>query len=118
LFVAQHLDDPKFAFAATGSEKIGDIEARVLDVNADGVQVRWLVDPKTGRILRATNRRTQVVDFAEWKLVEGLSLPFKHTFVGGVQKGATLEIHEIEINPSVDRKLFEKPAAKPAGETK
>lgn len=117
LFVAQHLDDPKFAFAAAGSEKIGDIEARVLDVNADGVQVRWLVDPKTGRILRATNRRTQVVDFAEWKLVEGLSLPFKHTFVGGVQKGATLEIHEIEINPSVDPKLFEKPAAKPAGET-
>ena len=118
LFVAQHADDPKFAFAATDSEKVGDIEARVLDVNADGVQVHWLVDPKTGRILRATDRRTQVVDFSEWKLVEGLSLPFKRTFVGGVQKGATMEIHEIEINPSVDPKLFEKPAAKPAGETK
>ena len=116
LFVAQHADDPKFAFAATGSEKIGDMEARVLDVNADGVQVRWLVDPKTGHILRVTDRRTRAIDFAEWKLVEGLSLPFKQTTREGAN-GATLEIHEIEINPSVDPKLFEKPAAKPAAET-
>ena len=115
LFIVQHADDPKFTFAAAGSGKVGDIEARVLDVNADGVQVRWFVDPKTGRILRAIVGRTDVVDFAEWKLVGGISLPFKQTFL---QVGQTLEYQEIEINPSVDPKLFEKPEAKPAGETK
>lgn len=118
--VAQHADDPKFAFSAGGSEKIGDVEAKILDVNADGAEVRWFVDPQSGRILRATWKSMgpagpgeMVVDYGDWKSVNGFTLPFKETRTRGGEKEATVEVQEVEFNPSVDPKLFEKPAAKP-----
>jgi hypothetical protein len=122
LVVAQHADDPKFAFSSGGTEKVGDIEAEVLDVNADGAQVRWFIDPQTGRILRAVWRTTgpegpgeQVVDYSDWKTVDGLSVPFKEVRSLAGQRQAAVEVKEVEINPAVDMKLFEKPAEKTTG---
>jgi outer membrane lipoprotein-sorting protein len=118
--VAQHADDPKYTFSAGGSEKIGEVEAKILDVNADGVEVRWFVDPQSGRILRATWKSMgpagpgdMVADFADWKPVAGLTLPFKVTRTRSGEREASVELKDVEINPSVDPKLFEKPAAKP-----
>jgi hypothetical protein len=119
-FVAQHADDPKFAFSAGASEKIGEVEATILDVNADGAEVRWFVDPQSGRILRAAYKSVgpagpgeMVVEYADWKSVAGFTLPFKLTTTRGGKKEASIEFKEVEFNPSVDPKLFEKPAAKP-----
>jgi len=118
IFVAQHVDDPKFIFAAGGTEKIGDVEAQILDINADGAQVRWYVDPQSGHILRTSAQTTgmggpgeQVVDYSEWKDVEGLSLPFKLKIKQSGNDAGSQDIHELQINPAVDPKLFEKPAA-------
>ncbi len=118
--VAQHADDPKFTFSAGASEKIGEVEAKILDVNADGAEVRWFVDPQSGRILRASWKSMgpagpgeTVVEYADWKSVAGFTLPFKETRTRGGEKEATVEVKEVEFNPSVDPKLFEKPAAKP-----
>jgi len=118
IFVAQHADDPKFIFAAGGTEKIGDVEAQILDINADGAQVRWYVDPQTGHILRTSAQTMgmggpgeQVVDYSEWKDVEGLSLPFKLKIKQSGNDAGSQDIHELQINPAVDPKLFEKPAA-------
>ena len=118
--VAQHADDPRFAFSAGASEKIGEVEARILDVNADGAEVRWFVDPPSGRILRAAWKSMgpagpgeTVVEYADWKSVAGFTLPFKETRTRDGAKEATVEVKEVEFNPSVDPKLFEKPAAKP-----
>ena len=36
---------PKFTFTANGSEKVGNVNAKILDVNADGTAMRWYVDP-------------------------------------------------------------------------
>jgi zinc protease len=121
-FVAQHADDPDFAFSSAGSEKIGDVETRILDVNADGTQVRWFVDPQSGRILRATSQSMgpggpgeRVVDYSDWKTVEGLSIPFKEVRTRGGQRESTVEVKEVEFNPSVDMKLFDKPAEETPG---
>jgi zinc protease len=118
IFVAQHADDPKFIFAAGGTEKIGDVEAQILDINADGAQVRWYVDPQSGHILRTSAQTTgmggpgeQVVDYSDWKDVEGLSLPFKLKIKHSGNDAGSQDIHELQINPAVDPKLFEKPAA-------
>jgi zinc protease len=120
LFVAQHGDDAKFAFSAGGSEKIGDVDAKILDVNADGVEVRWFVDPQSGRVLRATWKGMgpegpgeMAADFADWKPSAGITLPFKSTRTRDGEKAATVQVEELEFNPSVDSKLFEKPAPKP-----
>ncbi len=124
LIVARHADDPKFVFSGGGAEKIGDVETKILDVNADGVQVRWFVDPETGRIVRALSQVTgpegpgeQVVDYSGWKTVDGLSIPFREVRTRGGKRESSVEIKEIEINPVVDMKLFEKPAEKAPGDS-
>jgi len=118
IFVAQHAEDPKFIFAAGGSQKIGEVEAQILDVNADGAQVRWFVDPQTGHVLRTVAQAMgmggpaeQVIDFSEWKDVEGISVPFKLKITQGGKDAGSQDVKEFEINPAVDPKLFEKPAA-------
>ena len=55
LLLAQKADDPKLVVAAAGTEKIGDVEARILDVAYDGATVRWFLDPTTYRILRSAH---------------------------------------------------------------
>jgi zinc protease len=117
VFVAQHADDPKFAFSAGGSEKIGDVDAKILDVSADGVPVRWFVDPQSGKILRAAWKGMGpegpgdlVADFADWKATAGITLPFKATRTRNGEKEMSADVKEMEFNPTVDPKIFEKPA--------
>jgi zinc protease len=115
--IAQHADDPKYTFTAAGSAKVGDADAEVLDVNADSAEVRWFIDPKSGRILRTSQRVTgmngapsdQVVDVSDWKEFDGIQFPTKAKLTNDGQDGGSVEIKQIEINPAVDAKLFEKP---------
>lgn len=124
-FVVQHANDPKFTFSAAGSEKVGDVETTILDVIADGAPVRWFVDPQSGHILRASapgagpgGPGEVVTDYSNWKSVQGLSLPFREARTRGGEKESTVDVQEVEVNPSVDPKLFDKPEEKPAGEAK
>ena len=123
LFVAQHADDPKFVFASGGTEKIGDIEASILDVNANGAEVRWFVDPKSGRVMRSVAERAgmgppaeEVSDYSDWRPVQGIEFPFKETRTREGKIVSSEEAEEIEINPTVDPKLFEKPATPGGGD--
>ena len=125
LFIVQHADDPKFTFAASGSEKIGEVDARILDVNADGAQVRWFVDPASGHILRVSAQEAgpegpseKVTDYSDWKPVQDLTFPFREVTTRGGEKESSVEIQEIEINPALDPKLFDRPEEKSPGEAK
>lgn len=118
LYVAQHADDSKFIFAAAGTEKVGDVDAAILDIDADGAQVRWLVDAQTGRLLRRSSHAAptgppgeEVSDFSDWRTVEGVSFPFKETTTRNGQRTSSEEVKEIEVNPKIDSKIFEKPAS-------
>jgi hypothetical protein len=51
-----------------------------------------------------------MADYAEWKSVEGVSLPFKEIRTRNGDKEASIEVKEMEINPTIDPKLFERPA--------
>ncbi len=116
--VAQHQDDPKYVFSAGSTEKIGDVPTTILDVSAAGTAVRWYVDPQTGKILRASwqgmgmqGPAETVADYDNWKSVDGISLPFKETRSENGEKTASIEIKEVQFNPTFDPKIFEKPAA-------
>jgi len=116
IFVAQHADDPKYTFAAAGTAKVGDVDAQVLDVDADGALVRWYVDPKTSRILRTSAHivdmigpAEQVLDLSDWKEFGGIPFPTKAKITRDGQDGGSVEVEEVEINPTVDAKLFERP---------
>ncbi|HUP47660.1 MAG TPA: pitrilysin family protein [Thermoanaerobaculia bacterium] len=108
----------RYTFAAAGTEKIGDVDAQVLEVSIDGDTARWLVDPASGRVLRKVSQARgpmaqgeQVTEYTEWKSFGGVMFPVaSRILVGGEQAGST-EAKTIEVNPPVEAAAFEKPAA-------
>jgi hypothetical protein len=118
LFLGQKADDPKLSVAASGVEKIGEVDAHILDVTYEDSRVRWFVDPKTGRILRSSHvsqtpdhKEISVVsDYSDFHLVDGYSIPFLLEVNSGGKKDQTLKIEECKINAGIDPKYFEKPA--------
>jgi len=120
-FIAAHTDDPKFTFTANGSEKISNVDAKIIDVNADGTAVRWYIDPSNGVLLResytATNNSGSFrgeTDLSDWKVFDGVSVPTKHTNRQDGKESSVVTFSEVQFNPDVDPKLFDKPTAVPA----
>jgi len=117
LLLAQKIDDPKLVTAAAGTEKIGDVQARILDVSYDGASVRWYLDPTTYRILRSSHTsigpqgEAQIVsDYSDYKVVDGYPVAYHLEVATNGQKDQVLALEECKINPGVEPKLFEKPA--------
>jgi zinc protease len=120
IFIASHAKDANVFFRAAGTEKVGDTEARIVDVNAAGTAIRWFVDPQSGHILKETYRTLNQgqpvqgeTDMADWKPVNGVNVPFLRQNKQNGQDSSKAEYTSLEFNPQVDPKLFEKPAEKP-----
>jgi zinc protease len=116
-FVAAHVDDPKFTFTASGTEKIGNVEAKIVDVNADGTTVRWYVDPANGTLLRESYTATGdsgpfrgETDLSEWKTFDGVKIPTRHVNRQNGMESSIVTFTEVHLNPQLDAKLFDKPA--------
>jgi zinc protease len=119
LWVLQHSGDPKYTFAATGEEKIGDTSTTVLDINADGATTKWFVDAKTGQLVRSVfNTNTmqgpasRQVDFSDYRSADGVQLPYKRVTTDNGAQTQENDAEEIKLNPPIDPKIFEKPVAK------
>jgi len=119
IFIASHWKDPDVFFLAGGTEKVGDIEARIVDVNAAGAAIRWFVNPADGHILKETYvtlGRTGPAQgetaLDDWKAINGLTIPLQRKNKQNGEETSVVEYKKIEINPAVDPKIFEKPAEK------
>jgi zinc protease len=113
--VLRNVDKPGYTFTVTGSEKVGDVNAQVLEVNAGGSTQKWYVDPATGRLLRKVSQGRMgesVTDYTEWKNFGGLNLPVAYTITVGGQPSGGAKVTNVEVNPAIDPKAFEKPPAK------
>jgi len=120
IYIAQHVSDPAFKFAASGTEKSGDINTRVVEVSGPGVDMRWFVDPESGRIIRETYQsmgrsgpENTETTFSDWRPVEGLNLPFRRVNKQNGEDSSSAQFTSVQLNPQVDPKIFEKPAASP-----
>jgi zinc protease len=120
VYVAQHADDPAFTFTAAGTEKIGDVDANILDIGGAIPWVRWYIDPKTGYILREKYKAMGQsgpfegeTNLSDWKTADGLTMPRQHENKQNGQPTSTAVFKKIELNPTVDPKLFAKPAQAP-----
>lgn len=116
LLVAQMAADPKVTAAAAGTEKVGDVDALVLDVNADGAAARWFLDPKTYRILRTSHTSAGpqgdasiVSDYSDYKTVDGFPVAFHLEVATNGEKDQVLALEECKFNSGVEAKLFDKP---------
>ncbi len=116
IFIASHWKDPNMFFRSGESEKVGDTDARVVDINSEGVTLRWWVDPQTGRILKQIyttlgqgGPAPGETDFENWKSIGGLNIPtLRHSKQNG-EETSTAEYTSLEVNPTIDPKMFEKP---------
>ena len=116
LFVAQHANDPKYTFTANGITKVGEVQAAILDVNADGASARWYVDPATGQVLRAEFKTggmqgpvQRQIDYSDYRDVNGLRLAFKRVSRDNGEVAAQTAVKEVTVNPKVDEAAFKKP---------
>jgi hypothetical protein len=118
LAVAARAGDPQVSVRGGGSEKVGDVDADVLEVSVDGASARWLVDPRSGYVVRMVSRVTgpagpaeQVTDFSDFRTIEGLTVPFKRRITRGGEEAGAVDVTEVLINPAVDAKEFARPQA-------
>jgi zinc protease len=116
LYLVQHVNDPAITFTAAGTEKVGEVEAAVVDVGGAVPWIRWYVDPKSGRILREDYKGMTLsgtfqgeTDLSDWRTANGLTFPYLHQNKQNGKDSSTVQYTSIQINPTVDPKLFEKP---------
>ena len=123
IYIAQHADDPAFNFAVTGDQKIGDTNTKILDISGPDITIKWFVDPQSGHVVQETypvmgqtGPSTQETDLDNWKTENGLTLPTRNTNKQNGEVTSVSEVQSVEVNPTVDPKLFDKPSAdaKPA----
>ncbi len=117
VYVAQHADDPTFTFTAAGTEKVGDVDAAILDIDGAIPWVRWYIDPKTGYVLREKYKAVGQAgpfdgetNLADWRASDGVTMPYKHQNKQNGKETSSAEVKKIEVNPTLDAKLFTKPA--------
>jgi len=125
VYVVQHVNDPAVTFTSAGTEKIGDVDAAILDIGGSIPSLRWYVDPKTGQILREkykgmgpTGPFDGQTDLSDWRSADGLTFPYIHKNKQNGQDTSLVEYKKIDINPTIDPKLFEKPPDKAAEPSK
>jgi zinc protease len=105
----------KYTFAVSGAEKIGDVNATVLTVTTEGGSAKWYVDPATGRVLRTVRngrRGEQITDYTDWKTFGGLNVPAGASITVNGEKSGTAVVKSVEVNPTIDPKIFVKPETK------
>jgi hypothetical protein len=116
MLLAQKSGDPRLIAVAAGTERVGDVETRVLDVSYEGAAVRWFLDPTTYRILRSSHTSVGpqgeakiVSDYSDYKMVDGFPVAFHLDVFTNGSKDQVLALEECKINPGVEAKLFDKP---------
>ena len=121
VYVAQHAEDPAFTFTAAGTEKIGDVDAAIVDIGGAIPWLRWYIDPKSGYVLREKYKgRSQAGSFegetelSDWQTADGLTMPRMHQNKQNGEPTSTAELKKVELNPPLDPKMFEQPAEPPA----
>ncbi|HEX4441902.1 MAG TPA: hypothetical protein VH854_17645 [Thermoanaerobaculia bacterium] len=125
LWLAQKTDDPKLTVAAMGTDKVGDVDASVLDVHYGNMSVRWAIDPKTYRILRSYhtalgpsgNMVKISSDYSDYRSESGFPVAHHLEVTTDGQRDQTLTLEECKINAGVDEKVFVKPPQPTPGPT-
>ena len=116
LTVLKNIGKPGYTFTVTGSEKVGDVNAQVLEIATGAASpVKWYVDPATGKLLRKVSQGRQgeaITDYTEWKSFGGVNLPVAFTITTGGQPSGGGKLSLVEINPAIDPAVFQNPAPK------
>lgn len=115
LAVIKNIGNPKYTFSAGGTEKIGDVDTRILEINADGGMVKWFIEPATGRLVRSVVHASgpmpgdMVTDYSDWKTFGGINLPTVTVITRNGEKTGEMHVSDVKLNPTIDANAFAKP---------
>jgi outer membrane lipoprotein-sorting protein len=116
IYIAQHVDDPAFSFVASDTGKSGAMDTSTVDVSGPGVDMRWFVDARSGRLVRETytamgpsGPTDTETSFSDWRPVDGLNIPFHRTNKQNGEESSSAQFTSFQLNPAVDPKIFERP---------
>jgi len=115
LTILRNIDNPKYTFTLGGKQKVGDVEGQVIEVNADGSVVKWIVDPASGKLLARISsgpRGETTRTYTEWKNVNGLNYPVAFSLTNNGEAAGGAKLTTVEVNPTIDPNAFVKPASK------
>lgn len=120
IYLCSHVKDHQVEFTAAGEERIGDVRARIVEVNAAGTRIRWYVDPNTALILRESYQTVgprgpvaSSTELSDWRELGGLKLPARHqNYQDGKLASVVIETG-LQLNPGVNPAIFNRPPAKP-----
>jgi zinc protease len=110
--ILRHASNPKYTYSAGGTEKIGDVETRILEITPETGVVRWYVEPATGRLVRVVRNTSQgetTTDYSDWKKFGALQLPTFATITRNGEKAGEAKVSNVEINPTIEANAFVKP---------
>lgn len=103
-----------------GKEKVGDKDAYVLSITpASGPASRVWIDTESSLPLKVsttvdtpeTGPLEQIIEFSDFRDVDGVKVPFKLSATSAVQS-YTVKVTSVEQNVKIDPALFAKPVAK------
>lgn len=116
IYLAGHWNDRQVSFLAVGTRRIGAARARVVDVQAGDVKMRWFVDMQTGRLLREeyqsmgpNGRVSAATDLGQWTEMGGLLLPAEHKNYQDGKLTSVVRQTAVEVNPDVNPQIFARP---------
>lgn len=109
IYIAQHSGD--YTLSPQGVEGEGNGDVDHLKITLGGVDYLWTISAQTGHLLSIkyqTKSGNVTREYSDYRLVDGLSFPFKWRTT---ESGRTTEttISKYEVNPVVDESLFQPP---------
>lgn len=111
------LDDPARLDRKDDAVRDGRTFAVVaVDFGDDDVHELYL-DPETGALhglRRVRNRREEFVRFDDWRMVEGVRMPFAELSVDATGEEAAVRWQSVDANPELAEEAFARPVLPPA----
>jgi hypothetical protein len=107
LYIAKHRDE--YSCVSAGTEQIGSVSTTKLNIASSAVQGQFNQDTNTGRLVRTTATSANgptTTDLSDWRLVDGVYIPFKRHFVSSTATN-DFTVSDYQINPSIDPSWFQ-----------
>lgn len=107
LYIAKHRDE--YSCVSAGTEQIGSVSTTKLKIASSAVQGQFNQDTNTGRLVRTTATSANgptTTDLSDWRLVDGVYIPFKRHFVSSTATN-DFTVSDYQINPSIDPSWFQ-----------
>jgi hypothetical protein len=107
IYIAKHRDE--YSCVSAGTEQIGSVSTTKLKIGSSAVQGQFNQDTNTGRLVRITATNANgptTTDLSDWRLVDGVYVPFRRHFVSSTATN-DVTVSEYQINPSIDPSWFQ-----------